>query len=209
MRALAQGFVYQGEVSGFRGQPHGTSTRGILPARFVTCAQNHDQVGIRPKGERLSALVPWEALAPVAATVVLGSGLPLLFMGEEYGEPAPFQYFTSHGDPALANAVSEGRKGEFIAKGEDDVPDPQDEATFRRSRLTHRRDGRHGELRAHYAGLLALRKKHAAAIAAAWPRVRAEGTAIVVSRPGLELRANLGAAPAAGLPPWGWSVREG
>jgi 1,4-alpha-glucan branching enzyme len=80
-RALAEGFVFQGEVASFRKKAWGTDTKELAPARFVFCAQNHDPVGNRPTGERLSALVPFEALFAVATVVVLGSGLPLLFMG--------------------------------------------------------------------------------------------------------------------------------
>jgi maltooligosyltrehalose trehalohydrolase len=207
-RALAEGFVYQGEVSPYRKRPHGTDVHGLAPSRFVTCLQNHDQVGNRPRGERLSALVPWEALRPASALLLLGSGLPLLFMGEEYGAPTPFLYFTSHSDPALAAAVSEGRKKEFIAKGARDVPDPQDPQTFLRSRLSHRRNGRHGALREHYRRLLALRRKHREAIAAAWPEVRRDGTAFTLVRPGLVVRANLGAASAGGLRAWGLEIEE-
>ncbi|HSD22246.1 MAG TPA: malto-oligosyltrehalose trehalohydrolase [Anaeromyxobacter sp.] len=208
-RALAEGFVYQGERSTFRKRPHGTDVRGLAPARFVTCVQNHDQVGNRPRGERLSALVPFDALRPLSTLVVLGAGIPLLFMGEEYGEDRPFLYFTSHTDPALAKAVSEGRKNEFIAGGEEDVPDPQDEQTFLASKLTHRRDGRHGALREHYRRVLALRKAHHAAIARAWPRVEREGTVFTLVRPGLVVRANLGPEPAGGLGPWGVAIEEG
>jgi maltooligosyltrehalose trehalohydrolase len=207
-RALSQGFVYQGEPSRYRGRPHGTSTRGLAPSRFVACLQNHDQVGNRPRGERIAALVPWEALYPLSTLVVLGSALPLLFMGEEYGEEAPFLYFTSHGDPALARAVSEGRRREFIAAGEDAVPDPQSPDTFRRSKLSHRRDGRHGALRAHYRRLLAVRRAHGDVLAAGWPGVEREGRAFTLRRPGLVVRANLGPAPAAGLGPWGFSIEE-
>ena len=207
-RALAEGFVHQGQRSSYRGRPHGTSTRGLAPSRFVACAQNHDQVGNRPHGERLSALVPWEALYPAATLVLLGSGLPLLFMGEEYGETNPFLYFTSHTDPVLARAVTEGRRKEFIAEGVGTIPDPQEEETFLRSRLTHRRDGRHGALREHHRRLLALRRKHRAAIAAGWPAVKVEGTAFTLRRRGLEVRANLGDRPSGGMGPWGWSVRE-
>jgi maltooligosyltrehalose trehalohydrolase len=200
-RALAEGWAFQGEVTRYRGRPRGTSARGLSPARFVTSLQNHDQVGNRARGERLASLVPWEALYPAAALVLLGSGTPLLFMGEEYGETRPFQYFTSHGDPALARGVSEGRKGEFIsAAGE--VPDPQDPATFERSKLSHRRDGRHGHLREHYRRLLALRSRHLAAIAARFPEVEVEGTAFTLRRDELVVRVNLGAAPAGGLAPW-------
>jgi maltooligosyltrehalose trehalohydrolase len=207
-RALAAGFVFQGQRSAYRKKPLGTDPSGLAPSRFVTCLQNHDQVGNRPAGERLSTLVPWEALEAASALLLLGSGTPLLFMGEEYGETRPFQYFTSHSDPALARAVSEGRKREFIAQGAEDVPDPQDPETFRRSRLTHRRDGRHGALREHYRRLLGVRRRHRAAIAAAWPEVRRDGTAFTLLRAGLEVRANLGARPAGGLGPWEWRVEE-
>ncbi len=207
-RALAEGFAYQGEVSRFRGRAHGTDPRGLRPARFVTCLQNHDQIGNRPRGERIASLVPWEALVPASALVLLGSGTPLLFMGEEYGETRPFQYFTSHGDAALARAVSEGRRNEFIAKGAQDVPDPQDPRTFERSKLTHRRDGRHAHLREHYRRLLALRRKHLTAIAARFPEVEVDGTAFTLRRDELVLRANVGGAPAGGLGPWAIEIEE-
>jgi maltooligosyltrehalose trehalohydrolase len=207
-RALAAGFAYQGEVSAYRGRRHGTDPRGLAPSRFVACLQNHDQVGNRPRGERLSTLVPWEALYPASALLLLGSALPLLFMGEEYGETRPFLFFTSHSDPELARAVSEGRKGELIAAGVEPVPDPQDEETFLASKLAHRRDGRHGALREHHRALLALRRKHRAVIAERWPEVRRDGMAFTLLRPGLVVRANLAPAPAGGLGPWGWGVRE-
>jgi maltooligosyltrehalose trehalohydrolase len=206
-RALAEGFAWQGEVSRHWGRPRGTDTRGLAPARFVTCLQNHDQVGNRARGERIAALVPWDALYPASALVLLGSGTPLLFMGEEYGERRPFQYFTSHGDPALGRAVSEGRRSEHIAAS-GEVPDPQDPATFERSRLSHRRDGRHGHLREHYRRLLALRRRHLGEIAARFPEVEVEGTAFTLRRGGLLVRANLGAAPAGGLGPWAVEIEE-
>lgn len=209
-RTLREGFAFQGEPSRYRRQAWGTDTKGLAPARFVFCLQNHDQVGNRPAGDRLGALVPPEALFPLAALLVLGPGLPLLFMGEEYGEERPFQYFTSHGDPALARAVSEGRKAAHIAEaGGDDVPDPQDEATFRRSVLTHRRDGRHGALWRHYRELLHVRRRHAADLGRRWPEVAVDGSRLAMRRPGLEVAVNLGPAPAGDLPPWGWQVREG
>jgi maltooligosyltrehalose trehalohydrolase len=200
--------VYQGQRSRYRGRAHGTPTRGLAPSRFVTCDQNHDQVGNRPLGERLSSLVPWEALYPVSALVLLGSGTPLLFMGEEYGETHPFLYFTSHSDPRLAKAVSEGRRAELIAEGVGSAPDPQAEETFLASKLDPRSDGRHGALLAHYRRCLALRRRHLAAIAGGWPEVRHHGTAIGLRRPGLELRVNLGAEPAGGLGPWAVELRE-
>jgi maltooligosyltrehalose trehalohydrolase len=102
--------------------------------RIVACAQNHDQVGNRAVGDRLP-----DAKRRVAAAVVLFSPFtPLLFQGEEYGEQAPFQYFTDHIDPFIADATREGRRREFarFAGFSGEVPDPQDEATFERSRLT-------------------------------------------------------------------------
>jgi maltooligosyltrehalose trehalohydrolase len=129
-------------------------------------------------------------------------------MGEEYGEGRPFLYFTSHSDPALARAVSEGRRNEFIAEGAEGVPDPQDPETFLASKLSHRRDGPHGALREHYRRMLALRSKHRAAIAAGWPEVVRDGTAFTLRRAGLVVRANLGPVPTSGLAPWGTEILE-
>jgi maltooligosyltrehalose trehalohydrolase len=205
--ALAHGFAFRGEWAEFRKRPWGTDTEGLAPWRFVFCVQNHDQVGNRPAGERLATLVPFEALYPISTLLLLGPGLPLLFMGEEYGETRPFLYFTSHGDPDLARAVTEGRKAEFIAEAAE-VPDPQREETFRRSKLSHRREGRHGELWRHHQALLRMRRKHAAAIGSGWPEVTAEGRAVTLRWPSLQVAVNLGDGAAAGLPPWGWSVNE-
>jgi maltooligosyltrehalose trehalohydrolase len=208
-RALAEGFVFQGQYSRYRTKNFGTGTQGLSPSRFVVCSQNHDQVGNRALGERLSTLTAWDALAPLAALVLLGPGLPLLFMGEEYGETRPFLYFTSHTDPALASAVSQGRKREFISQvPQDQIPDPQDPATFERSRLTHRLDGEHGELRRLYSELLAVRRRHLPELTRRWPAVSVSGHAFTLHQTGLELTVNLGASHAAGLPSFGWRVRE-
>jgi len=135
---LRDGWFYSGQRSNFRKRRHGNSPRGISPAKFVVCNQNHDQVGNRAAGERLSSLVSFEALKLAAGITLLSPFVPMLFMGEEYGETAPFQYFTSHGDPELVEAVRRGRREEFAAFGwENSVPDPQDEQTFARSRLDH------------------------------------------------------------------------
>ncbi len=128
---------------------------------MVVCIQNHDQIGNRLGGERLGALVPFEALKLAAGAVLLSPFVPLLFMGEEYGEPAPFQYFVSHGDPELIEAVREGRKREFAAfHREGETPDPQDEATFARCRLDHglRHRGQHRLLQDFYRELIRLRR---------------------------------------------------
>ena len=133
-----------------------------VPAdRFVVCLQNHDQTGNRARGERLAALVPAGALRVAAALLLLSPYVPLLFMGEEHGEANPFLYFVSHGDPALVEAVREGRRREFekFAWG-GEVPDPQAEATFEASRPRWERaeTGDGVGLRALYRDLLRLRR---------------------------------------------------
>jgi maltooligosyltrehalose trehalohydrolase len=102
----------------------------------VICAQNHDQIGNRRLGDRLSATLSLEQLKLAAGCVLLSPFIPMLFMGEEYGETAPFQYFVSHGDPALVKAVRQGRSKEFAAfKWKGELPDPQAVATFESCRL--------------------------------------------------------------------------
>ena len=136
-KALRQAFVYDGEYSEFRGRRHGRSPAGLPPHRFLAYAQNHDQIGNRARGERLSQLVPAGALRIAAGLVLLGRFVPMLFQGEEWGARTPFQFFSSHADPAVARATSEGRMHEFEAFGwsPEDVPDPQSVETFDRSRL--------------------------------------------------------------------------
>lgn len=135
-KAYREGFVYSGQYSRYRRRRHGAPSADLPGERFVAFAQNHDQVGNRMQGERLAALVPFEALKVTAAAVLLSPYLPLLFMGEEYGEQAPFLYFVSHADPELVRAVREGRKAEFAPFGwAQEPPDPQAEETFARSRL--------------------------------------------------------------------------
>ncbi|HET6437055.1 MAG TPA: malto-oligosyltrehalose trehalohydrolase [Anaeromyxobacter sp.] len=209
VEALAHGFAFRGRPSAYRGgRTHGTDVQDLAPSRFVVCDQNHDQVGNRPLGERLTTLMPWEALRPVSTLLLLGSGLPLLFMGEEYGEEHPFLYFTSHADPALGRAVSEGRRAEYFAEAGGQVPDPQDPETFRRSRLSHRRDGRHGQRREEIRQLLSLRRQHLSEISQRWPTVERDGLVFTLRRPRLLVRANLSAEARSGLPPWGTLVRS-
>jgi maltooligosyltrehalose trehalohydrolase len=160
--AYSEGFVYSGQYSPFRRRRYGNSARGTPGERFVVCIQNHDQIGNRVRGERLSVLLEFESLKLAAGAMLLSPYLPLLFMGEEYGETAPFLYFTSHGDPAIVDAVRRGRREEFAAfswKG--DVPDPQDENTFRLARLTpaHSRNKSQQLLGDFYRELLRLRKE--------------------------------------------------
>ncbi len=160
-KAYEEGFVLSGQYSAYRDRRHGMPSVEIEPGRFVVFAQNHDQIGNRAGGDRLGRLVPFEALKLSAAAVMLSPYVPLLFMGEEYGETAPFLYFVSHSDPELIAAVRKGRRAEFAAFGwTGEVPDPQDEATFERSRLDHalRETGEHALLRRFYAELLRLRR---------------------------------------------------
>ena len=134
-KAIREGVVYTGQYSPHRRRKHGNSFKPCSPEQLVVCAQNHDQIGNRAQGDRLSSLVSFEALKVANATVLLSPYLPLLFMGEEYGETAPFLYFIDHGDAALIEAVRQGRTREFAAFGWTDIPDPYSQETFDRSKL--------------------------------------------------------------------------
>jgi maltooligosyltrehalose trehalohydrolase len=161
-KAWREGFIYSGEYSPYRRRRHGSSSRDIPAERLVVFSQNHDQVGNRLGGERLSQLVSFETLKLAAGAVLLSPFLPLLFMGEEYGEVAPFEYFVSHSDPTLIEAVRQGRKEEFAAfEWLGELPDPLDEATFLRAKLDHRlrQDGKHKVLWKFYQELLRLRQE--------------------------------------------------
>lgn len=160
-KAFTEGFVYTGQYSSHRMRRHGNSSRSIPAGQFVVCAQNHDQVGNRLFGDRLATLVSFEALKLAAGIVILSPYLPLLFMGEEYGESAPFQCFTSHSDAGLIEAVRRGRSEEFAAfRWQGEPPDPQDDQSFLRSKLDHRlRDKEpHGTLMEFYRELIKLRR---------------------------------------------------
>jgi maltooligosyltrehalose trehalohydrolase len=162
VRALRDGFVFQGQHSSYRRRRHGDSTAGLPGSAFVVYAQNHDQVGNRMSGDRLAASLSAQDLRLAAGIVLLSPFVPLLFMGEEYGETAPFPFFVSHGDPGLLRAVREGRNREFAQfawSGE--PPDPGAPATFRSARLNRSLRGRspHRELLAFYKELLSLRRE--------------------------------------------------
>ncbi|MCE3223706.1 MAG: treZ [Nitrospira sp.] len=162
-QAIQQGFVYTGRYSEFRRRRHGHSSALIMPSQFVVFSQNHDQVGNRADGARLSAQLPAEALKAAAALVLLSPNIPLLFMGEEYGERAPFLYFIDHSDPGLIDAVRKGRREEFAHFGwrEEDIPDPYAVSTFTRS-LVHpgsQTDARSLDLLRWYRALTDVRKR--------------------------------------------------
>ncbi|MFH1724313.1 MAG: malto-oligosyltrehalose trehalohydrolase [Elusimicrobiota bacterium] len=161
-KALRNGFANAGDYSFFRKRRHGTPARGVPPKRFVLCLQNHDQVGNRKLGERLASLVGFEAHKAAAGLLLAAPGLPLLFMGEEYAEKAPFLYFVSHTAPDLVRAVRDGRKKECsFADDRTEPPDPQSEETFSRSKLRWdtRGEGDHAVMLKYYRRLLRLRRE--------------------------------------------------
>lgn len=160
-RALDEGFVLQDTQSAFRVRRHGAPSGHVAPERFVVFSQNHDQIGNRPLGNRLITMVSPEQYSLVAALVILSPNIPLLFMGEEYGERAPFPYFVDHGDPALIDAVRVGRAREFkdIAAASE-LFDPSDPATFEAARLNRSVLGEpdHRQLFDRYRQLISLRR---------------------------------------------------
>jgi maltooligosyltrehalose trehalohydrolase len=160
-KALHCGFVFTGQYSAHRQRRHGNSSESIKASQLVVYSQNHDQIGNRLSGERSSSLLLLEELKLSAGMVILSPFLPLLFMGEEYGETAPFLYFTSHHDPILGDAVRQGRATEFSTFGWiGDPPDPQAESSFLRSKLDHKLRDRepHRILREFYGELIRVRK---------------------------------------------------
>ncbi len=163
-KALGERYVYDGRYSDHRRRRHGRPATDVPADRFVICAQNHDQVGNRARGDRLAALVSAEAVRLAAALVLLSPYVPLLFMGEEHGERRPFLYFVSHGDPALIDAVREGRRREFESFAwEGEVPDPQAEDTFNASRpdWEQSESGEGAKVRALYRDLIRFRRGEA------------------------------------------------
>lgn len=161
VKSMKEGFVYSGEYSEFRKRNHGNSSGDIPAQQMVVFSQNHDQTGNRMLGERLSALVSFEALKLAAGVVLLSPYVPLIFMGEEYGEDTPFLYFVSHSDPGLIEAVQRGRMREFREfKWQGGLPDPQSTETFLKSKIDweKRREGHHKVLLNFYRQLIGLRK---------------------------------------------------
>ncbi len=162
-RALERGYVYAGDYSPHRSRRHGRPLTGVPASRLLGYLQNHDQVGNRAAGERSAALMSPGRLHIAAALVLLGPFIPMLFQGEEWAASTPFQYFTDHIDEELGRLVSEGRRREFSAFGwkPEDVPDPQDPATFDRSILdwTELNKDPHAALLEWHKQLVALRRR--------------------------------------------------
>jgi maltooligosyltrehalose trehalohydrolase len=160
-RAYERGFVYTGQYSRFRERAHGVAPNDIRSTQLVVCDQNHDQIGNRAVGDRLAATLNDEQLKLSSASTFLSPFVPLIFMGEEYGESAPFQFFTSHSDPELADAVRRGRVEEFNAdRWASEIPNPQATETFNRSKLNpeHRDSPRGRALQNFHRELIRLRR---------------------------------------------------
>ncbi|MFB3814856.1 MAG: malto-oligosyltrehalose trehalohydrolase [Terriglobales bacterium] len=160
VRALNDGLAFQGEHFKFWGAPRGSKPEGVSLEANVICIQNHDQVGNRAQGERLGHLVPAGAVRLAAALLLLAPETPLLFMGEEFAASSPFQFFTDYRDPVLQKAVSEGRRNEFKDFTWNEVPDPQDPATFERSKLRWEEASDENPMLRWYRQLIALRKQY-------------------------------------------------
>lgn len=165
-KVLTRGFFHDGTYSSFRGRRHGRAidVERMPGWRLVVASQNHDQIGNRAVGDRLTAQLDAGQLAIAAAVTLLSPFTPMLFMGEEWGASTPWQFFTSHPEPELGEATAKGRIAEFERMGWDPdvVPDPQDPATFERSRL--RWDElelpQHARLLTFYRGLARMRRQH-------------------------------------------------
>ena len=208
-KALGQAWVYDGEWS-----PHHQKIRGRrapdLPSHsFVIAVQNHDQIGNRAAGDRMSALVDEGSLQAAAALLLTAPFTPMLFQGEEWAASSPFQYFTDHADPQLAAAVREGRRHEFAAFGwlPEAVPDPQDRATFDRSKLVwDELDApHHRRVLDWYIALIRLRRRLPVRRDSAGIHTEVDDDlrTIVFQRDGISVRVNLGKVD------WISSISEG
>ena len=199
-------FFHDGIWSSFRGRTHGRQVDVFrIPAhRFLGYLQDHDQIGNRAIGDRIAATLPPDLVKVGAGLVLTAPYTPMLFMGEEWGADTPWQYFTDHIDPGLAKAVAEGRRAEFAAHGwaAADVPDPQDEATFLRSKLdwTQLEREPYLGLLAWYREMIALRRARPELTDPRLDRVTADfdedARWIMVRRGRLRISANLGPEPA-------------
>ncbi len=218
-RAITAGFAFQGEPSAYRNRrARGEPSAHLGLSSFVNFIQNHDQIGNRPLGERITALAPACAVRAIVAIVLLAPPIPLLFMGEEWGASTPFLFFCDF-EPELARAVTHGRRAEFASFAEfgderarERIPDPSAAGTFERSRLrwAERTTAPHDAWLAYYTNLLAIRRREIV------PRIEsvngADSRFEICGRTGLratwrlddatvlQLEANLSAEPLAGFP---------
>jgi maltooligosyltrehalose trehalohydrolase len=164
VKVWTRGFYHDGTFSSFRERAHGKPIPADVPSwRLVTFAQDHDQIGNRATGDRLSQTLSLERLAVTAVLTLTAPGTPMLFMGEEWGARTPWQFFTSHPEPELGEATARGRVAEFARMGWDEsvVPDPQDPRTYERSKLdwSEPEAGDHARLLELYRRLAHLRRE--------------------------------------------------
>jgi maltooligosyltrehalose trehalohydrolase len=195
-KALRQAWVYDGVWSEYRHRTRGRRPAGVASHRFVIAAQNHDQVGNRAVGDRLASQVDEGKLQAAAALLLTSPFTPMLFQGEEWAASTPFQYFTDFADRELGNAVREGRRRELAAFGwsPDEVPDPQDPATFERSRLDWGEldDPRHRAMLDWHRALIDLRRRLPASGEGVRVEIDDALRRVVFGRDGVIVRVNLG-----------------
>lgn len=176
-RAWSDGFVHTGEYVRFRHRKHGASSAGMEGRHFIVFNQNHDLPGNRPDGQRLSGLVSLQAVKLAAASVLLSPYVPMLFMGEEYGEDAPFFFFSDYREEETVRRLVEGRREQFASFGWRTPPrDPQEESAFLDSRLRWetRTSGNHAVVLEWHRRLLGLRREHPVLSDLAKDRMRAD-----------------------------------
>ena len=196
-------FVYDGNYSEYRGRNHGRQVVGLSGHRFIGFVQNHDQVGNRAQGERVSHEAGVGRAKIAAALVLTAPFVPMLFQGEEFGASAPFLYFTDYDDPELGRMISEGRKKEFVAFGwaPDQIPDPQDEQTFLQSKLNWAEltEEPHRSLLQWHKDLISLRRNQSKLsdgdLNAVNVRFDEDAQWLVLERGNLRVACNLGKAP--------------
>ncbi len=203
VKVLTRGFFHDGTYSSFRGHHHGAPIDTLrTPAwRLVVCNQNHDQIGNRAIGDRLTATLDENQLALAAGLTLLSPFTPMLFMGEEWAASTPWQFFTSHPEPELGTATAEGRIAEFAKLGWDPsiVPDPQDPETFERSKLQWGEiegDGIHGRTLELYRRLIHLRRSIPSITDPSFRDVTVHApaeTLLVIERPDVAILVNLAA----------------
>ncbi|SFS20990.1 maltooligosyl trehalose hydrolase [Granulicella pectinivorans] len=162
VKALTHIFVFDGGYSRYRNRSHGRPVDGLSAHHFISFIQNHDQIGNRAKGERLEHLVGMNRARIAAALLFTAPFIPMIFQGEEFAASTPFLYFADHEDEEMARLVSAGRRREFAAFGfdGDDIADPENEATFLRSKLhwSELNEGIHAEMHIWFRSLIRLRR---------------------------------------------------